>query len=248
MTADTLAFVGAAGGAGTTRITVEAGATLARAGWSVAIFDAAFTTQGLASYVDGRLDHDVTQLVTSELPLEDTLYDLPLDVPGRLAVCPARAPFERLSRAKTAGAAQALERQLAAASLAYDAVLIDTPPVGANQALAAVNAVDRIAVVTPDSERGADALALTRERLDDVGERTHAVIANEACGEPSVAADAHIPESAIETPRDCPACVNPDAEFAPAVADAVQRSLDVDLDLEFPDGGRLGGLVGSKSS
>jgi len=45
----TLALVGVAGGAGTTRTAVEMAATLARADRSVAVLDAAFGTQGLAT-------------------------------------------------------------------------------------------------------------------------------------------------------------------------------------------------------
>ncbi len=51
-----VAQVGTTGGAGTTRTAVELAATLARDGRSVAIFDAAYATQGLAGYVDGKID------------------------------------------------------------------------------------------------------------------------------------------------------------------------------------------------
>jgi len=239
-----LTFVGAAGGVGTTRLTVECGATLARAGRDVAVFDAAFETQGLTAHVTGEVAPDVTTLVTEEVGLEAALYDHEADLPGRLALCPARAPFERLARAKTAGAARQLERQLAAASLSHDVVLVDTPPLGTNQALAAVNAADRIAVVTVDSSRGADALARTQERLDDVGTGADAVIANRSAG--SLAdADTAVPVSDVTDPGDCPACLPPDETFAPAVADAAAAVLGEQLDLEFQDGGRIEGLLGS---
>lgn len=52
----TVAFVGVTGGAGRTRTSVEVGARLAREGDSVAILDAAFATQGLATSVAGRID------------------------------------------------------------------------------------------------------------------------------------------------------------------------------------------------
>lgn len=244
MATQTLAIVGAAGGVGTTRLTVECGATLARAGWDVALFDAAYTTQGLSAYVEGPIEQDITALVTDETPLEETLYEHDADVPGRLALCPARAPFERQARAKTAGAAETLERQLAAASLSHDAVLVDTPPIGGNQALAAVNAADRRAVVTTDTERGADALALTRERLADIGHQTAVVVANRGQAD-AVSADVRVPESGASKPQACPASVPPDETFAPAVADAVEALVETDLDLSFPDGKRFGGLVGS---
>lgn len=61
---DTAALVGAVGGAGTTRLAVEVGALLAADGDAVAVLDAAFATQGLGDYLDGRLDPDLTALVT----------------------------------------------------------------------------------------------------------------------------------------------------------------------------------------
>jgi len=239
-----LAAVGAAGGVGTTRLTVECGATIARTGRDVALFDAAFETQGLAAHVDGEISTDVTGLVTEEVPLEAALYDHAADLPGRLALCPARAPFERLARAKTAGAARQFERQLAAASLSHDVVLVDTPPLGTNQALAAVNAADRVGVVTVDSQRGADALARTRERLQDVGSATDAVLANRS--DDSLAdADATVPVSDVTEPGACPVCLSPDGTFAPAVADAAEQLLGGSLDLEFPDKSGMGGLLRS---
>jgi cellulose biosynthesis protein BcsQ len=238
----TVAFVGATGGAGTTRLTVESGATLARAGLDVAVIDAAFTTQGLASYVDGPIETDVTALVTDDRELGDALYDHAADLPGRLALCPARAPFERLARAQTAGATKEFERQLAAASLSVDVVLVDTPPVGGNHAIAAVNTADHVAVVTPDSPRGADALALTRERFDDLGVPIHGVVtnwANDHLSEVTV----RIPESDVTDPRGCPACIPPDETFAPAIASGLESLLDTDFDLDFPESGRLDGIL-----
>ncbi|MEF8782006.1 MAG: ParA family protein [Haloarculaceae archaeon] len=244
MATETLALVGTAGGAGTTRLAVECGATLARAGWEVAAFDAAFGTQGLADYVHDRIDADVTALLTEEATLGEALYEASLDVPGRLAVCPARAPFERLARAKTAGAAERLEKHVAAAALSHDAVLVDTPPVAANQAVAAVDATERVAVVTPDTIRGADALARMYGRLADVGASPDAIVANYADGEVVIEeADARVPRAATTAPGDCPASVPPDGTFAPAVARVAEAALDTALDLEFPDGGRLGGFI-----
>jgi septum site-determining protein MinD len=234
--------LGAAGGVGTTRLTVECGATLARTGRDVAVVDAAFETQGLASYVSGEIAPDVTTLVTEEVPLESALYDHEADVPGEFVLCPARAPFERFSRAKTAGGARQLERQLAAAALSYDVVLVDTPPLGTNQALAAVNAADRIGIVTVDSHRGADALARTRGVLSDVGASADAVIANRG-SDSLVEADASVPESDVWRPGECPSCLSPDGQFAPAVAEAACGLLDTTLDLEFPDEQRVGGLL-----
>jgi cellulose biosynthesis protein BcsQ len=237
----TLALVGATGGAGTTRLAVEFGATLARDGVDVALFDAAFATQGLANHVPGRIEPDCTALVTdSGADLASGLVDHPADVPGRLAVCPARAPFERLARAKTPEAAKRLADLLATASERFDHVLVDTPPVASNPAVAAVDAADRVALVAPASARGADHLPRMRDRLRDVDAPADSVLANRA-GEssPLTGADATIPESDASAIADIPVCVDPDTEFAPAVADAVETTLDVTLDLSFPEDGVL---------
>lgn len=232
-----VAVLGAGGGVGTTRLTVECGATLARAGRDVALVDAAFGTQGLRSYVEADVGADVTALLTEEASLGDVLYDIPLDVAGRLVAAPARAPFERLARAQTAGAAQRLERQLAASSLSHDVVLVDTPPLAGNHALAAVNAAERVTVVIPDTPRGRDGLALMRARLDDIGASSDVVLRNRATGHLSEGVG--IPESEETTAAGAPACPTPDAEFAPAVAEAVEAMLDISLDLDFPTGSRL---------
>ena len=235
----TVALTGAAGGVGTTRLTVECAGTLARAGYDVAVLDAAYATQGLAAYVDGQLGTDITEVVTEDRELAAALVEHPADVAGRLALAPARAPFERLARAKTAGAVERFDERMAAAALSHDLVLVDTPPVAANQAVAAVTAADRVAVVTTDSERGADALARTRGRLQDVGTAADTVLVNRS-GAPAVVteADAAVPAAERNRTADPPVCLAPDETFAPAVAAAA----DVSLALEFPSGGRLDGL------
>jgi septum site-determining protein MinD len=234
--------LGAAGGVGTTRLAVECGATLARTGRDVAVVDAAFETQGLAGYVTDEISPDVTTLVTEQVPLESALYEHDAEVPGEFVLCPARAPFERFSQAKTAGGAKQLERQLAAAALSYDVVLVDTPPLGTNQALAAVNAADRVGVVTVDSRRGADALARTRGVLSDVGDSADAVIANRG-GASLVDADASVPESEVGRPGECPACLRSEGAFAPAVAEAAGALLGTSLDLNLSEEQRMGGLL-----
>lgn len=240
----TVALAGAAGGVGTTRLAVECAATLARAGYDVAVLDAAYATQGLAAYVDGQLGTDITEVVADDRNLEAALVEYPTETAGRLALAPARAPFERLARAKTAGAAERFEDRMAAAALSHDLVLVDTPPVAANQAVAAATAADRVAVVTVDSRRGADALARTRDRLQDVGTAADAVLVNRTA-DPAVvtAADAAIPVADRRRPADAPGCLPPDETFAPAVAAAAEGAAGVSLDLEFPSGGRLDGLL-----
>ncbi|SEN47249.1 CobQ/CobB/MinD/ParA nucleotide binding domain-containing protein [Halorientalis persicus] len=234
----TLALAGVVGGAGTTRTTVEFGATLARAGRDVALLDAALATQGLAAHVPGRIDPDLTALCIGSGELRDGLVDLPVDVPGRLAACPARAPFERLARAKTPEAARRFESLLDSAAARFDHVLVDTPPVAANQAVAAVTSADRVALVVPATERGLDRVPTMRDRLRDLGATSDAVIATRADGAVDPA-DATIPESDVRTVADLPVSADPDTEFAPAVAAAVERVLDTDLGLDFPDEGLL---------
>ncbi|WP_435156024.1 hypothetical protein [Haladaptatus sp. DFWS20] len=95
----TAALVGATGGAGTTRLCVELGAILTHAGRDVVIFDAAFATQGQARHAPGRIDTDLTALLTDDHDqheLADVLIDHPVETPGRLALCPTYAPSSGL--------------------------------------------------------------------------------------------------------------------------------------------------------
>jgi septum site-determining protein MinD len=231
---------------GTTRLTMECAATLARAGRDVVVVDAAFATQGVAAYLDGSVDGDATALATGATPVERTLYEHDATLPGRFAVCPARAPFERLARAKTPEAAERLGDQIAAASLGHDAVLVDVPPVAANQAVAAVEAVQTVAVVTEDTGRGVRALARQRDRLADIGRPCEAVVANRA-GDGPVDTDLTVPESGVRAPRCCPVCADPAGEraFASAVAGIVETLLGVSLELGFGSRGLLTRVVGA---
>jgi septum site-determining protein MinD len=244
MTTRTLALVGAAGGVGTTRLTAECAATLARAGRDVVVVDTAFATQGVAAYLDRPVGSDATALATGHATIEETLHEYPADLPGRLAVCPARASFERLARAKTPEAAERLGDGIAAASLGHDAVLVDVPPVAANQAVEAIEAVETVAVVTEDTERGETALAHQRDRLADLGRPPDGVVANRAGGG-HVDADATVPESDVCAPRACPVCADPgDPAFASAVAELVEMLLGVPLDLATEQQGLLARVVG----
>lgn len=249
-----IALVGVAGGVGTTRTAVECAATLARDGRDVALLDAAYATQGLSEFVAGRIDPDLTGLCLAPgRPLEDGLYDLPLDEygtddpehddrgttdsPGRIALAPALAPFERLARAKTIEAAEAFEDRVAEAAGEFDHVLVDTPPVAANQHLAAVDAADRVVLVSPGCEHGVDARRRMIDRLADVDAAPEHTV---AVGEPILSGDAALPRLDA-APADGPQCLHDDAVGADTAA-AVETLFDVDLDLTFEPSGPLGRL------
>lgn len=241
----TAAFVGATGGAGTTRLCVEVAAILSHVGNDVAVLDAAFATQGLARHVPDRIDTDITELLTDddpELDLEhefaDAYIEHPVETPGRLALCPTFAPFERFARAKSAQAAQRFESLIEIASNRFDYVIVDTPPIAANQAVATVNAVDTIALVSPASRFGADAVQAMRGRLADLGTSTNAVIANRADsnGDHPLVDALTVPRNDAPSVETVPASVpDLDASFSPAVTLAAETVFDTSLDIEFPE-------------
>lgn len=236
----TVAMVGVCGGAGATRLTVEVAATLARTGRDVLAFDVAFGTQGLSDHVPGEIDPDATAVLAADEPLDAATVELPVETDGRVAACPARAPFERLARAGTAGAARSLSDVLAAARGEFDAVLVDAPPVATNPAVAAVTDVDRVGLVVPGSTRGVNALQRVRGRLEDVGADADVVVANRAGDDhPVGSADVAVPESDATAVERAPAVLDPDPAFAPAVARAAAALLDEPLDLAFPEEGLL---------
>lgn len=236
-----VALVGAVGGAGTTRTCLEFGSMLARDGRTVAILDAAYATQGLSDHVSGRITHDMTTLVLKDDQLASGLIDFDLpDGSGRLACCPARAPFERLARAKTPDAAQRFEDRITEALRSFDHVLVDTPPIGANQAIGAATGVERVAVVAPASQRGTDGIARTCERLTDIGVTTFWTIRTNATEE-TQDADGLLPDPASDATdsNGTPTTIHGDDPFTVAVADAVETVLDTDLGVEFRTGGRF---------
>jgi cellulose biosynthesis protein BcsQ len=219
MDATTAALVGATGGAGTTRSCLELATALAANGDDVAVLDAAYDTQGLARQCRGRLAPDMTALVTDESDqslsaglveferAENTtltaLERAELPEPGRVACCPASAPFERLARAKTPEAAQQLEHRIEEATDAFDHVLVDTPPLATNPAVAAVTTADRVGILTPATAEGLDATQRTRGRLQDVGTAADAVLAVDRIDEGELSdedADAVIPRLEADVP------------------------------------------------
>jgi cellulose biosynthesis protein BcsQ len=242
--ADTAALVGVTGGAGTTRLCVELATTLARDGRDVAILDAAFATQGLEQYVPGHVERDLTLLVrTDDADSSRAATDLPVDVPGSVRAWPAYAAFEGIARAKTPEAAERFGAVLDEVASAVDHVLVDTPPVASNQAVAAVTAADRVGLLAPASERGTDALQRLRGRVDDVGATVDCTVANERPGAdgPGPDADVTVPESETRAVTEAPVCADPGpGPFPPAVGSVAETLLDVSLTVEYPDGGRFG--------
>jgi MinD-like ATPase involved in chromosome partitioning or flagellar assembly len=237
----TVAFAGVAGGAGTTRTCVEVGATLAREGDSVAILDGAFGTQGLATYVEGRIDPDLTSVLTDEAAFGDALVDVWPNLDGAAVIAPAHAPFERVARAKAPEAAQLFENCLERAAAQFDHVLVDVPPVADNQSVAAVTSVDQCLLVAPDARRGGDLLPRMRGRLVDLGTESDALVATRVSEEDPVhlsGADYAIPagEHNVVTPT----CATADSEFAAAVADLTGALFDRDLAVELPSDGLFG--------
>lgn len=230
----TLALVGAVGGAGTTRTAVEMATILAQDHRSVAVLDTAVATQGLATYVDGRITADITAVAAGDATFEDALYEPDYDVPGRMAFCPAHAPFERLARAKTPENARTIEAVIEDASARFDHVLVDVPPVAANQSVAALTAADRRALVVPATQHGANLLPRQQGRLRDLDAPAGAIVATRA--------DEQFPEADYDIPTgdpNGPSTLSVDSGIAAAVADAVEGLVDVELDLEFDEDGLL---------
>ncbi|GAA0549565.1 ParA family protein [Halorubrum ejinorense] len=272
MQTTTLAVVGATGGAGTTRTAVELAAMGARDGRDVAVVDAAFTTQGLSEYVAGRIDPDLTALLTddSDAALSAAAYpiagtragggsgdgrgrsglgvgdesDAP-DLPGRVDAVPARAPFERVARAKTAEAGRKLERRIDEAATTYDAVVVDAAPVGSNEAVAAATSVDRAVAVRPATAHGRDATQRLRGRIADVGGGLDATLAVERSGADDDGEEGGGDAAVVRLPETDPAvAAAPTAAmgshaYAQAIATAYEAAFDTSLGVEFPESGLI---------
>jgi cellulose biosynthesis protein BcsQ len=248
MTYTTAAVVGVTGGAGTTRTVLEAAVALAADGADVAVLDAAYATQGLGDYLAGRLDPDLTTLVADqpETPLSAGLVGLDADADasagtgaeatGRVACCPVRAPFERLARAKSVDAARNLEGRIEEAATAFDHVLVDVPPIAANQAVAAATACERVGLVAPGGDRGADATSRHRERLADLGTTADLLAVVRGGGEER-GADVVVPTTEVAFP----ACLA-DERYGRAVASLVAGLVDREVTAVGEPTGLFGGV------
>ncbi len=226
--ARTVAFVGAVGGAGTTRVTLACAELLARDGHDAAVLDAAYATQGLADRTSGAIETDMTQLCLDDAPLERGLVDRPIEGGGRLAVCPARAPFSRLAKAKTPDAAERFERLLEAAARRFEYVFVDTPPIAANQAVAAVTSTDTVAIVC-DARRAESAIPRTIDRLADLGIDGFTTVVTCAADHPD--ADATVPTLNAEPP-----VLDTSRTAHNSFSDVLAETTGVSLSRKPPDG------------
>ncbi len=226
--AESVAFVGAAGGTGTTRITLACAELLAREGHDAVILDAAYGTQGLADRTSGAIDPDITQLCLEEIPLESGLLDRSIQGGGRLSVCPARAPFSRVAKAKTVEAAERFEARIEEATRQFEYVLIDTPPVAANQAVAAVTGGESVAVVC-DAPRAEAAIPRAIDRLKDIGIEEWTTVVTRASTHPD--ADVTVPTLKAEPP-----VVDETTAAYDALCAVVDETTGVDIGRETAEG------------
>ena len=225
------AFVGAAGGAGVTRLCIESAALLSTEGAGVVVLDAAFATQGLATHLSGRLPTDVTALVTEERPLGEAAYELETAGDGTVVCVPACAPFERVARAKTVDAARAFERLVDEARERAEYVIVDVPPVASNEAIAAVTAADAVTLVAPGDRT--ETVSRMRDRVTDIGASADAVVATRT--DESTVADVTVPTDA--TPAgETPVADAAGGPFTAGVAAVVEHSFGIAVDQPTNEG------------
>jgi len=230
----TAALVGVAGGAGATRLATETAAVLARDGASVGVLDAALATQGLSQHVAGRIDPDAAAVLAGDADPADARHDLAPDAPGDAAVYPAFAPFTRVAAAKTTDAAERLAAVLEDLAATHHYVLVDAPPVAANQSVAAVTESDAVAAVAPPGARGADSLQRVRGRLADVGAGCDHVVANRAAEAPPDA-DLAVPEHDETGVPDAPVALDGTGDFTESVAALAEVLFETTVDVDFGD-------------
>lgn len=233
MVTRTLAVVGAAGGVGTTRLAVESGAGLAADGRDTVVLDAALATQGMSAYVPGRIEPDITTVLIDEAELPAALHDHPADTPGRLALCPAHAPFTRLAEAEAVEVASGFDTVLEAAGSVGEHVVIDVPPIASNIAVGAVAAADRVAVVTTPTDRGRDALSRCRGRLADIGAAADFVVGNFVDEEGFPDGDVSIPTSREHDVPETPTVLQGEDGFGPGVGALLEAGFETSLSVSF---------------
>lgn len=233
MTVSTGALIGAAGGVGTTRLCLEVGAALTADGRDTILIDTALDTQGLAAHVSGRIEPDLTSVITGDGELSEALRAYPLETAGSLHLCPVHAPYTRIARGKAPAAAERLGEVVTDATSLAEHVVVDVPPLASNTAVAGAAAVKRRAVVTPATIRGRDALSRTQGSLADLGLSGDLVVANRAAEGALADADHSVPESEVADVPEKPACLGTEPGFGPAVSDLTETLFDVQLDVDL---------------
>lgn len=222
---------------GTTRLCLEVGAALAADGRDTILIDAALDTQGLAAHVAGRIEPDLTSVITGDADLSEALRSYPLETAGSLHLCPVHAPYTRIAAGKAPPAAERLGEVVTDATSLAEHVVVDVPPLASNTAVAGAAAAKRRAVVTTATIRGRDALSRTHGSLADLGLSGDLVVANRATEGALADADRNVPESEETDVPEKPACLGTEPGFGPAVTELTESvfdlELDVDLDVSF---------------
>lgn len=201
-----LALVGAAGGAGTTRLAVETAGRITARGETAVLVDTDFATQGLAEYVPGQFPTDIVGALCDQRPIETVTSPLSVDHTPPPQAAPSFAGLSRVATALETDAAAHLSEELSALTDTYEHVLVDTPMPVTNPAIAAVAAADTVGVVFPRSVRGIESLHRTAGFLNDIDVAAGVQLSN-ACRQPSPPedpADIAVPELDRVPPRDAP--------------------------------------------
>jgi septum site-determining protein MinD len=233
VTVSTGALIGAAGGVGTTRLCLEVGAALAADGRDTVLIDAALDTQGLAAHVSGRIEPDLTAVITGEGSLSEALRSYPVETAGSLQLCPVHAPYTRIAAGKAPTAAERLGEVVTEATSMAEHVLVDVPPLASNTAVAGAGAADRRAIVTPATIRGRDALSRTQGSLADLGLTADLIVANRSVEGALADADQSVPDSEVTDVPEEPACLGTEPGFGPAIADLTESMFDLQLDVDL---------------
>jgi len=170
------AVVRASDGTASAPLCLALGGMLAAADRSVLLLDVDADIQPLARYTHGVIDPDLSQVLLGDTTLEEATYPIQAD-DGHIAVSPFRAPFTRLARAKASEAAQQLAPVLETATTRYDHIIVHTPPIGSNPAVAAITEASTVGIATRADEPGLDALYTMQGRIDDIGAEWTATVA-----------------------------------------------------------------------
>lgn len=233
MPVSTGALIGTAGGVGTTRLALEVGATLAADGRDTIVVDAALDTQGLAAHTSGRIDPDLTTLITEGGDLDEALLRYPADTAGTLRMCPVHAPFTRIAAAKAPDAAERLGTLITEATSLAEHVVVDVPPLASNTAVGGAAAADRRALITPATIRGRDALSRSHGSLADLGMGADIVVANRAEDGDLEDADVTIPESVDTDVPESPSALSEEAGFGSAVSTLTESLFAITLEVDL---------------